>query len=70
MKKLLFLVALLTASFVSADIETIDKDGALRVRCIMGYVFIHDLNNGMIQFMYYDENEKAMKPLKCSQYKS
>ena len=69
MKKLLFLVAMLTTPFVNGALDELERDGAVRVKCVGGYVFVLNREGGITQFMYYDVNEKAMRPLRCSQYR-
>ena len=70
MKKLLILAMLFTVpSMINAEVKTIETGGDTVVKCIGGYVFVHDRDGGVTQFMYYDVNEKAMRPLRCNQYR-
>ena len=70
MRKLLILAMLFSVpSMINAAVKTIDKGGETVVMCVGGYVFVRDRDGGVVQFMYYDVNEKAMRPLRCSQYR-
>jgi len=70
MKKLLILAMLFTVpSVINAEVKTIETSGDTVVKCIGGYVFVHDRDGGVTQFMYYDDNRNEMRPMRCSQYR-
>jgi hypothetical protein len=70
MKKLLILAMLFTVpSMINAEIKVIEQIGDTVVNCIGGYIFVHIRGGGVTQLMYYDVNEKAMRPMFCSQYR-
>ena len=67
-KLFLLLLAFTSTMVVEAEIKEIDSDGNYKVICVQNHAFIYR-QGSITQFMKWDDLDKALKPVKCTDYK-